>query len=96
MVQSKLTKEGQTTSSALSKLSSQIRKPPRRKTSPINWFPRKKVDSYLNRKIKMLQVKSYTVYILYLSVLSKLLLNSRGDYVFDFSFSGSRWNEFDT
>lgn len=33
-----------------------IRKPPHRKTSPVNWFPRKKVDSYLNRKIKMLQV----------------------------------------
>ncbi|KAL1355409.1 hypothetical protein HN51_007450 [Arachis hypogaea] len=32
-----------------------IRKPPHRKTSPVNWFPRKKVDSYLNRKIKMLQ-----------------------------------------
>lgn len=52
----KLTKElGQSTSSGLKKLSSQIRKPPRRKTSPINWFPRKKVDSFLERKIKMLQ-----------------------------------------
>ncbi|XP_021627786.1 uncharacterized protein LOC110626278 [Manihot esculenta] len=26
-----------------------------RKSSPINWFPRKKVDSCLKRKIKMLQ-----------------------------------------
>lgn len=95
MVQSKLTKEGQSTSSALNKLSSQIRKPPRRKTSPVNWFPRKKVDSYLNRKIKMLQVKSYIVYILQLYVLSKLRLNSHGD-IFDLTFSGSRWNEFDT
>ncbi|KEH44034.1 hypothetical protein MtrunA17_Chr1g0207541 [Medicago truncatula] len=52
----KLAKElGQSTSSGLKKISSQIRKPPRRKTSPINWFPRKKVDSFLERKIKMLQ-----------------------------------------
>ncbi|XP_019429045.1 PREDICTED: uncharacterized protein LOC109336725 isoform X2 [Lupinus angustifolius] len=53
---SKLTKEsGQSSSSALTKLTSQIKKPPRRKTSPVNWFPRKKVGSYLERKIKMLQ-----------------------------------------
>ncbi|KAL5070309.1 hypothetical protein RYX36_021196 [Vicia faba] len=52
----KLMKElGQSSSSALKKLSSQIRKPPRRKTSPVNWFPRKRVDSFLERKIKMLQ-----------------------------------------
>ncbi|KAI4295744.1 hypothetical protein L6164_035756 [Bauhinia variegata] len=52
----KLFKEaGQSTSNALNKFSSQIKKPPHRKTSPINWFPRKKVDSYLKRKIKMLQ-----------------------------------------
>ncbi|CAL5209845.1 unnamed protein product [Lathyrus oleraceus] len=52
----KLMKElGQSSSSALKKLSSQIRKPSRRKTSPVNWFPRKKVDSFLERKIKMLQ-----------------------------------------
>ncbi|RDX95357.1 hypothetical protein CR513_22122, partial [Mucuna pruriens] len=52
----KLTKEaGQSTSSALNKFKSQIRKPPRRKTSPINWFPRKKGDTYMKRKIKMLQ-----------------------------------------
>ncbi|KAL3621092.1 hypothetical protein CASFOL_036004 [Castilleja foliolosa] len=41
--------------SSLSALKSQISKPPRRKTSPVNWFPRKKVEPYLNRKIKMLQ-----------------------------------------
>ncbi|KAL2324262.1 hypothetical protein Fmac_023320 [Flemingia macrophylla] len=53
---SKLTKEvGQSTSSALNKLKSQIRKPPHRKTSPVNWFLRKKGDTYMNRKIKMLQ-----------------------------------------
>ncbi|KAL0422549.1 UNVERIFIED_CONTAM: hypothetical protein Slati_3277800 [Sesamum latifolium] len=40
---------------ALNKLTSQISKPPRRKTSPLNWFPRKKVEPYLKRKIKMLQ-----------------------------------------
>lgn len=40
---------------ALNKFTSQIRKPPRRKGSPINWFPRMKVDSYLKRKIKLLQ-----------------------------------------
>ncbi|KAI9128380.1 hypothetical protein K1719_001373 [Acacia pycnantha] len=45
----------QSISSALNKFSSQIKKPPRRKTSPVNWFPRNKVDSYLKRKIKMLQ-----------------------------------------
>ncbi|KAI4298540.1 hypothetical protein L6164_032087 [Bauhinia variegata] len=49
------TEAGQSTSNALNKFSSQIKKPPHRKTSPINWFPRKKVDSYLKRKIKMLQ-----------------------------------------
>ncbi|GAU15011.1 hypothetical protein TSUD_48060 [Trifolium subterraneum] len=55
-IRSKIGKElGQSTSSALNKISSQIRKPPRRKTSPVNWFPRKKVDSFLERKIKMLQ-----------------------------------------
>ncbi|KAK7390966.1 hypothetical protein VNO78_19213 [Psophocarpus tetragonolobus] len=52
----KLNKEvGQSASSALNKFKSQIRKPPHRKTSPINWFPRKKGDTYMNRKIKMLQ-----------------------------------------
>ncbi|KAL6494655.1 hypothetical protein OROGR_031455 [Orobanche gracilis] len=40
---------------ALNKLKSQISKPPRRRTSPVNWFPRKKVEPYLKRKIKMLQ-----------------------------------------
>eukprot|EP00268_Persea_americana_P043948 TRINITY_DN44336_c0_g1_i1.p1 TRINITY_DN44336_c0_g1~~TRINITY_DN44336_c0_g1_i1.p1 ORF type:complete len:705 (-),score=190.50 TRINITY_DN44336_c0_g1_i1:245-2359(-) len=37
------------------KSTSQIKKPPRRRTSPLNWFPRKKTDSYLKRKIKLLQ-----------------------------------------
>ncbi|XP_034927851.1 uncharacterized protein [Populus alba] len=40
---------------SLSKFTSQIKKPSHRKNSPINWFPRKKGDSYLQRKIKMLQ-----------------------------------------
>ncbi|GLT33606.1 hypothetical protein SLA2020_081780 [Shorea laevis] len=40
---------------ALNKFTSQIKKPPHRKSSPLNWFPRKKVDSFLKRKIKMLQ-----------------------------------------
>ncbi|KAJ0010992.1 hypothetical protein Pint_33773 [Pistacia integerrima] len=45
----------QSTLNALNKFTSQIKKPPHRKNSPINWFPRKKVDSYLKRKIRMLQ-----------------------------------------
>ncbi|KAL2490836.1 hypothetical protein Adt_26464 [Abeliophyllum distichum] len=45
----------QSSLSALNKLRSQIAKPSHRRTSPLNWFPRKKVDSYLNRKIKLLQ-----------------------------------------
>ncbi|XP_019165252.1 PREDICTED: uncharacterized protein LOC109161351 isoform X2 [Ipomoea nil] len=40
---------------SLNKNASQIRKPPHRKTSPLSWFPRQKVDSYLKRKIKLLQ-----------------------------------------
>ncbi|GAA0142540.1 actin or actin-binding cytoskeletal protein [Lithospermum erythrorhizon] len=32
-----------------------IKKAPKCKSSPINWFPRKKVDSYLKRKIQHLQ-----------------------------------------
>ncbi|XP_073024716.1 uncharacterized protein [Primulina eburnea] len=40
---------------ALNKLASQIAKPPHRKTSPLTWFPRKKVEPYLKRKIKLLQ-----------------------------------------
>ncbi|CAI0470450.1 unnamed protein product [Linum tenue] len=46
---------GQSSPNALNKVTSQIKKPSRRKTSPLNWFPRKKVDSYLKRKIQMLQ-----------------------------------------
>ncbi|KAG7030955.1 hypothetical protein SDJN02_04992 [Cucurbita argyrosperma subsp. argyrosperma] len=53
---SKFLKEtNQSTMHGLNKFTSQIKKPPHRKVSPINWFPRKKVDSYLKRKIKMLQ-----------------------------------------
>ncbi|XP_056160693.1 uncharacterized protein LOC115692730 [Syzygium oleosum] len=51
----KLSKETRQSITALNKFTSQIKKPLHRKTSPINWFPRKKVDSYLERKIKMLQ-----------------------------------------
>ncbi|KAK9705347.1 hypothetical protein RND81_07G050000 [Saponaria officinalis] len=40
---------------ALKRVTSQIKKPLHRKTSPVNWFPRKKVESYLKRKIKLLQ-----------------------------------------
>ncbi|CAK7330077.1 unnamed protein product [Dovyalis caffra] len=40
---------------AVNKFKSQIKKPSHRKNSPTNWFPRKKGDSYLQRKIKMLQ-----------------------------------------
>ncbi|KAM7262038.1 hypothetical protein ACFE04_021115 [Oxalis oulophora] len=40
---------------SLTKFTSQIKKPPRRKNSLINWFPRKKMDSYLKKKIKILQ-----------------------------------------
>uniref|UniRef100_A0A6N2LY54 Uncharacterized protein n=1 Tax=Salix viminalis TaxID=40686 RepID=A0A6N2LY54_SALVM len=46
---------GQSGLNALNKFTSQIKKPSHRKNSPINWFPRKKGDSYLQRKIKMLQ-----------------------------------------
>ncbi|KAF8013731.1 hypothetical protein BT93_I1563 [Corymbia citriodora subsp. variegata] len=52
----KLLKETRQSITALNRFTSQIKKKPsHRKTSPINWFPRKKVDSYLERKIKMLQ-----------------------------------------
>ncbi|XP_027114341.1 uncharacterized protein [Coffea arabica] len=54
--QNKAVKEsGQSNWNVLNKCTSQIRKPPHRRTSPLNWFPRKKVDSYLKRKIKLLQ-----------------------------------------
>ncbi|KAH9695232.1 Myosin-2 heavy chain-like protein [Citrus sinensis] len=45
----------QSTWNALNKCTAQIKKPRHRNSSPLNWFPRKKVDSYLKRKIKMLQ-----------------------------------------
>ncbi|XP_059647870.1 uncharacterized protein LOC132294137 [Cornus florida] len=50
-----LKEASQSNVSALNKFTSQIKKPPHRKGSPLNWFPRKKVDSYLKRKIKLLQ-----------------------------------------
>ncbi|XP_068655449.1 uncharacterized protein [Aristolochia californica] len=41
---------------SVNKSTSQIKKPGRRRSpSPLNWFPRKKTDSFLNRKIKLLQ-----------------------------------------
>ncbi|KAM1687100.1 hypothetical protein ACFX1T_034857 [Malus domestica] len=43
------------TLNSVNKSTAQIKKPSHRRTSPLNWFPRKKVDSYLKRKIKMLQ-----------------------------------------
>lgn len=42
---------------------SQSKRSAQRKTSPLGWFPRRKGDSYLNRKIKKLQVKvSFQLY----------------------------------
>ncbi|XVE93481.1 hypothetical protein REPUB_Repub01dG0196400 [Reevesia pubescens] len=56
MVQNKSSKDTSPSAlNALNKFTSQIKKPPHRKNSPLNWFPRKKIDSYLKRKIKMLQ-----------------------------------------
>ncbi|KAL5988163.1 hypothetical protein ACLOJK_035926 [Asimina triloba] len=41
---------------SVNKISSQIKKPPhRRSASPLNWFPRKKTDSFMKRKIRFLQ-----------------------------------------
>ncbi|WOK91656.1 hypothetical protein Cni_G00347 [Canna indica] len=41
---------------SVNKPTAQIKKPPHRKSgSPLNWFPRKKADSFLKRKIKQLQ-----------------------------------------
>ncbi|GAB2292153.1 hypothetical protein Dimus_026405 [Dionaea muscipula] len=55
-IKNKATKDcPQSSMNALNRFTSQIKKPPRGKTSPLNWFPRKKVDSYLKRKIKLLQ-----------------------------------------
>lgn len=47
-------KFGKSTLNSVSKSTSQIRKS-YRKTSPLNWFPRKKTESYLKRKIRLLQ-----------------------------------------
>ncbi|CAI9286933.1 unnamed protein product [Lactuca saligna] len=55
-IKSKMKKDpNQPSPRPLNKLASQIKKPTRRKTSPLSWFPRKKVDSYLTRKLKLLQ-----------------------------------------
>ncbi|ONK75875.1 uncharacterized protein A4U43_C03F21500 [Asparagus officinalis] len=41
---------------SVSKIVSQIKKPQyKRSGSPLNWFPRRKTDSYLKRKIRLLQ-----------------------------------------
>ncbi|PIA33137.1 hypothetical protein AQUCO_04200117v1 [Aquilegia coerulea] len=40
---------------SVNKSYSQIKKTNRKSSSPLNWFPRKKVDSYLKRKIRLLQ-----------------------------------------
>ncbi|CAL5438134.1 unnamed protein product [Camellia sinensis] len=50
-----LKESGLSNVSSLNKFTSQIKKPSHRKSSPLNWFPRKKVDSYLKRKIQRLQ-----------------------------------------
>ncbi|XP_076916081.1 uncharacterized protein LOC143575658 [Bidens hawaiensis] len=54
--ESKVLKQGnQSSPRVLNRLTTQIKKPTRRKTSPLSWFPRKKGDSYLTRKLKLLQ-----------------------------------------
>ncbi|GMH03108.1 hypothetical protein Nepgr_004947 [Nepenthes gracilis] len=45
----------QSNANVLNKFTTHIKKPAHRKTSPLHWFPRKKVDSFLKRKIKRLQ-----------------------------------------
>ncbi|KAF8406229.1 hypothetical protein HHK36_008314 [Tetracentron sinense] len=50
-----LKETGQSTLNAVNRSTSQIKKPTHRKSSPLNWFPRKKMDSYLKRKIRLLQ-----------------------------------------
>lgn len=77
-----------TLSTSLNTLTSQIKKPPHRKTSPVNWFPRKKGDSYLERKIKMLQV-SYIYIIFFLSCLSCIVLHF---YIWKLYFC-NQWQE---
>ncbi|XP_043712032.1 uncharacterized protein LOC122660846 [Telopea speciosissima] len=53
---SRVSKEiGHSTLNFVNKSTTQIKKPSHRKSSPLNWFPRKKTDSYLERKIKLLQ-----------------------------------------
>eukprot|EP01018_Ginkgo_biloba_P006399 Gb_11783 [translate_table: standard] len=43
------------TNSSTQCTSSRMSRAPHRKSSPLNWFPRRKTESYLERKIKMLQ-----------------------------------------
>ncbi|KAF6165246.1 hypothetical protein GIB67_030428 [Kingdonia uniflora] len=50
-----LKEPSQSTLNAVNKSTSQIKKSSRRNSSPLNWFPRKKMDSYLKRKIQLLQ-----------------------------------------
>ncbi|KAG9152124.1 hypothetical protein Leryth_017675 [Lithospermum erythrorhizon] len=45
-----------------SNLRLKIKKATKCKSSPINWFPRKKVDSYLKRKIQHLQASFETAF----------------------------------
>ncbi|KAG0466180.1 hypothetical protein HPP92_017760 [Vanilla planifolia] len=47
---------GNTVLNSMNKITAHIKKPLRRRSSsPLNWFPRKKSDSYLRRKIRLLQ-----------------------------------------
>ncbi|XP_020579157.1 uncharacterized protein LOC110023870 [Phalaenopsis equestris] len=51
-----LKEAGHSVRSSVTKFASQIKKPShRRSPSPLNWFPRKKTDSFLMRKIRLLQ-----------------------------------------
>lgn len=89
IVQTKAMKEsGQSSLVSLNKSGSQIRKPPHRKTSPLNWFPRKKVDSYLKRKIKMLQVYLYSWAF---SFLSSIYSRRSTDRVIDLLWNLRKW-----
>ena len=92
ILQTKQMKEnGQSSLNSLNKSGSQIKKPSHRKNSPINWFPRKKVDSYLSRKIKMLQVLlSLSPAYLSLNFFIKKLMELCT------IITGSCWHEFDS
>ncbi|KAH0459118.1 hypothetical protein IEQ34_011932 [Dendrobium chrysotoxum] len=41
--------------SSVNKFASLMKKPSHRRSPPLNWFPRKKTDSFLKRKIRLLQ-----------------------------------------